>query len=255
MIEAKGIFTAFRSEALRGPVVNQIITDLIRSPVVVADLTDANPNVYWELGVRQSFKHGTITIAQEGTKLPFDISGKETLSYYPSNHIKMEAFRTRFAKTLDDCNANPSLPDSHVLEAISGRGSLFELVQLEQTIRKTDGVVYELARNKRNLERIYEIIKEHKEKKTVATITARFLVSSVELLISNRYLDEGNRLYAIAANYYGILLSYNEYLNFWPMRMEDTDSWFESNEFKVGEVIAQFETAITDARGKLKTKL
>ncbi|GAI73273.1 unnamed protein product, partial [marine sediment metagenome] len=65
---------AYRVESLHGDILKQIITDLIVSPVVVAELTHHNPNVFWELGVRQSFKHNTITIAEEGTTLPFDVS-------------------------------------------------------------------------------------------------------------------------------------------------------------------------------------
>ena len=74
LIEESGELEAYRSEPIRGDVLRQIITNLVFYPVVVADLTDNNPNVYWELGVRQSFKHGTITIAEYGTKLPFDVS-------------------------------------------------------------------------------------------------------------------------------------------------------------------------------------
>ena len=55
---------AYRSEPLRGDILRQIISGLLVSPVVVADLTDGNSNVFWELGVRQSFKHGTVTIAE-----------------------------------------------------------------------------------------------------------------------------------------------------------------------------------------------
>ncbi|MFH1483175.1 MAG: hypothetical protein ABIG98_02830 [Chloroflexota bacterium] len=65
-----------RSDPLRGDILRQIVTDLVTAPVVVADLTDLNANVLWELGVRQSFKHGTITIAEdEGVRLPFDLAG------------------------------------------------------------------------------------------------------------------------------------------------------------------------------------
>jgi hypothetical protein len=95
--------------------------------MVVADLTDANPNVYWELGVRQSFKHGTVTIAQHGTTLPFDIGAKGTLFYYPENHIEMAEFEKRFRTAIEDCLMRPDRPDSHVLETISGRGTLFEI--------------------------------------------------------------------------------------------------------------------------------
>jgi len=66
----------YRSSPLRGDILRQIITELVTAPLVIADLTDANPNVYWELGVRQSFKHGTITIAENDTTLPFDLGVK-----------------------------------------------------------------------------------------------------------------------------------------------------------------------------------
>ena len=122
LIKECGNLEVFRSEPLRGDLVKQIIEDLCYSPIVVADLTDKNPNVFWELGVRQSFKHGTITIAEAGTKIPFDISTKATLYYYPKNHLKNEAFREKFKKAIKDCLSNPDSPDSQVLEVIPGRG-------------------------------------------------------------------------------------------------------------------------------------
>jgi len=58
LIDENPDLEARRSKPLRGDILREIITDLVVSRVVVADLTDHNPNVYWELGVRQSFKHG-----------------------------------------------------------------------------------------------------------------------------------------------------------------------------------------------------
>jgi hypothetical protein len=81
LIERSKEFEAFRSEPLRGDIANKIITDLTNADVVVADLTDFNPNVLWELGVRQSFRHCTITIAENGTKVPFHFSHKGILFY------------------------------------------------------------------------------------------------------------------------------------------------------------------------------
>jgi len=47
LIEEYPGLEAHRSKALRGDILRQIITDLVVSHVVVADLTDHNPNVYW----------------------------------------------------------------------------------------------------------------------------------------------------------------------------------------------------------------
>ena len=67
---------AMRSQPGRTDVIGEIVKELLTADIVVADLTDANPSVYWELGVRQSFKYGTVTIAEYGTKLGFDLSTK-----------------------------------------------------------------------------------------------------------------------------------------------------------------------------------
>jgi len=120
IIEESGELEVSRSKALRGDLVKEIVESLYNSDIVVADLTDRNPNVFWELGVRQSFKHGTITIAEEETELPFDISTKGTL-FYPENHIKLQEFRTQFKKAIRDCLENPDKPDSRVLDILPSR--------------------------------------------------------------------------------------------------------------------------------------
>jgi len=121
LIKECGDLKVSRSKALRGDLVREIVENLYDSDIVVADLTGWNPNVFWELGVRLSYKHGTITIAEEGTELPFNISTKGTLYYHPRNHIKLEEFRTQFKMAIRDCLDNPDKPDSRVLEILQSR--------------------------------------------------------------------------------------------------------------------------------------
>jgi len=144
-----------RSEALRGDIVKQIITDLVTSHIVIADLTDLNANVFWELGVRQSFKHCTITIFEENNAnktLPFDLAAKGTLFYQPNVPIKMVEFVKKFNSAINDCIINPNYPDSYVLEAISGRGTLFQILMKQESIRK---LVFFASRNSPLLQNIF----------------------------------------------------------------------------------------------------
>lgn len=57
------------------PIVNKILTEILRSRYIIADLTDCNPNVFYELGVAHSFKDASniIILKQSGTKIPFDV--------------------------------------------------------------------------------------------------------------------------------------------------------------------------------------
>ncbi len=184
LVEESGVYQASRSVALRGDILSSIIRNLVVCPVVVADLTDANPNVYWELGVRQSFKHGTITIAEDGTKLPFDINRKGTL-FYANDYIKNEEFRIKFKSALNDCSIKPDAPDSQVLETLSGRGTLYEILKREEAIRRVEALISEA---KDNLD-VVLIIKNIIEKKLPQFPASRLGVSCLELLVTTRYLD------------------------------------------------------------------
>ncbi len=225
---------AFRSTARREDLLSEIIKNLVTQQIVVADLTDQNPNVFWELGVRQSFQHRTITIAQYGTRLPFDLGKKGTLFYYPKDAIKSEAFRIELGQAIQDCIDNPDRPDSIVLESISGRGSLFEIIRKDESKRRIYALNTEYLFNFNNLNTIIERIKANikirskmKKKDTVTEniqyITIRFRSSSIELLVANRYLDALDIFYKKAETYYDDLLSLNDQLRTW----ENGEEFFE----------------------------
>jgi len=65
-VEDSGLdFECKRSRATRGNVIKQIIKDLNESDLVIADMTDHNANVCYELGIRHGLTVGTILLAQK----------------------------------------------------------------------------------------------------------------------------------------------------------------------------------------------
>lgn len=78
---------AFGLEAVRadlisrsGEIPEQIFRELRDCPVVIADLTGANPNVMYELGLRHTTGRVTIQIGEK-ERLPFDISSIRTIMF------------------------------------------------------------------------------------------------------------------------------------------------------------------------------
>ena len=59
----------------------KIIGEIIGSDVIIAEITEASPNVYYELGISHAIGNKTIIISQELTNLPFDIRNENTLGY------------------------------------------------------------------------------------------------------------------------------------------------------------------------------
>jgi nucleoside 2-deoxyribosyltransferase len=57
----------------------QMAAQLIQADLVVADLTGANPNVYYELGIRHTLGKPCVQILPIGEHLPFDVASMRTI--------------------------------------------------------------------------------------------------------------------------------------------------------------------------------
>ena len=76
----------------------------------------------------------------------------------------MEDFRRDFKGAIQDCLTNPDRPDSHVLETLSGRGTLFEIFRREEATRRLDAVLAEWKMNAKTLAVIRRQVKANKKR-------------------------------------------------------------------------------------------
>ena len=68
--------------ALPGTITTDIVTRIMHSDYVVADVTYPNPNVFYELGLRHACRTGTVIIKdREGPRVPFDIAHLRYIEY------------------------------------------------------------------------------------------------------------------------------------------------------------------------------
>lgn len=86
MIKAAVEQSAFQYECYRacldiGNIIKDILINLNRADVVIADLTDRNPNVFYELGVRHALRDATILITQNMDDVPFDLRHYALVKY------------------------------------------------------------------------------------------------------------------------------------------------------------------------------
>ena len=256
LIEGGGDWTARRSTALRGDIIREIISDLVTAHTVVVDLTDSNPNVYWELGVRQSFKHGTLTIAEHGTKLPFDISAKGSLFYYPRNHLKMEEFRRQFSVAMNSCSTEPDRPDSHVLETLSGRGTIYELVRKDEALRRVDALLTEINDGNNCLNKISEIAKGNKQPDAKHRSYTRLMrASCCELLMTTRYLDRDSKFYGLVEAAYETCMAINNQLGIWEQSPSDTDTFLVNNTARYETDLKGLANALIPIRSELEHRI
>lgn len=78
----------------------QLFAALASSDILIADVTAANPNVYYELGVRHALKRGRTILISGGGRLPGDLSYARVLFYRSDDMQLTDAAAAEFRKRL-----------------------------------------------------------------------------------------------------------------------------------------------------------
>ncbi|GAB6254517.1 hypothetical protein [Peribacillus sp. N1] len=102
-----------------GSINKQLITRIIEDDLVIANLTNLNPNVMYELAIRHAIRKPVIQICENGTKLPFDIVDERTIFY--SNDMQGvidlgEGLKKYIVESLKD-----DTPDNPIYRAIESQ--------------------------------------------------------------------------------------------------------------------------------------
>ena len=92
-------YTVIRADlsAEPGVVTIHIIQHLIEDHLLVADITDRNPNVFYELAIRHAIRKPLIQVIQEGEIIPFNIHGVQTIEYDLQDVEKIERTKEKIS--------------------------------------------------------------------------------------------------------------------------------------------------------------
>jgi len=101
---------------------------------------------------------------------------------------------------------------------------------------------------------ILKTAKENQENpKGRVIVTIRFRLSAIELLVTNRYLDEEYLFYRIAEEMFNQILTGNDQLNIWENFSESTEKWFlDDDNQKAFKLIKKFMKKLINAQKKLE---
>ena len=194
-----------RSETGPYNIPKHIIQCINESDFVIAVLTDLNPNVWYELGIRHSLKNGTLMLMQSDQRIPFDISSYGLVKY--SDDITLaSALKKEINLYLNKLEENKHY-DSPVLDLLNLPSDkqdkidgLYELV-LKLSNEKAELKIGDIQKSQTNYNRILWVDDYPSNNQIVISMFER---KNIRFDIA---IDTAQGLSRISENYYDLIIT------------------------------------------------
>ena len=147
-------YKASRADQLSNPgvITAQIITHILNDHLIVADLTERNPNVFYELAICHAFKRPVVQMIEEGETLPFDVAGQRTIRVNYRDLDSAQNARDELTRQVRAVEKDAGLVDSPIstataLESLKGSGEPLQktVVEILDMVRGIRAEVSELS--------------------------------------------------------------------------------------------------------------
>lgn len=118
-----------------GTITNHIIEHLLKDDLVVADMTERNPNVFYELAVRHAVRKPVILMGAIGNRVPFDLAAQRVI-FYDLDPDNISKAKEELRRQISEVNSEKFIVDSPIETAISfeSTGQVTEESQLKEVL-------------------------------------------------------------------------------------------------------------------------
>jgi hypothetical protein len=169
-----------RSQPMTGSLAASIIDRLRCARIVLADITDRNPNVFYELGIRHCLKKGTILAAQGAHNLTSDLMGYWFVNY-DRTPSAVTSFRSEISRLVALIEADPEKSDNPVSDYLDKEHINIQGYLRRDVIKKLGALYTELTGLKNVVRQVPD------EARAVVFISCDCL----KLLCNTMYIDIG----------------------------------------------------------------
>ena len=101
-VEAVG-YIAIRADEIDKPgiITSQVLSQVVDAELVIADLTERNPNVFYELAIRHATSKLFVQLIRKGETIPFDVAGTRTVIFDLHDPDSVEDARKSVTKQIE----------------------------------------------------------------------------------------------------------------------------------------------------------
>jgi hypothetical protein len=97
-----------------GIITHQILQHIVDAPLVIADLTERNPNVFYELALRHAIRKPLIQLIKKGELIPFDVAATRIIQFDLHNLDSVEAAKVEIVAQVKSLESGKNDTDNPI---------------------------------------------------------------------------------------------------------------------------------------------
>ena len=156
-------YNATRSDHISEPgmITSQVIQRIVDDPLVIADLTERNPNVFYELAIRHAIRRPLVQLIMKGEQIPFDVAGTRTIHVDHRDLDSVEEAKTEIVAQIRSLEADSSTMETPISVSLDlqllkqsdnpEERSLADVLSVISELRTTVGGLAKQLENPENL--------------------------------------------------------------------------------------------------------
>ncbi|HLG17757.1 MAG TPA: hypothetical protein VJH03_25155 [Blastocatellia bacterium] len=113
-------YATLRADQIAEPglITSQVIQHIIEDPFVIADLSERNPNVFYELAIRHALRKPLVQIIKNDEQIPFDVAGTRTIPVDHKDLESVEIAKQEIVKQIESLEKKPQEIETPISVAI-----------------------------------------------------------------------------------------------------------------------------------------
>lgn len=97
-----------------GIITHQILQHIVDAPLVIADLTERNPNVFYELALRHAIRKPLVQLIKKGELIPFDVAATRIIQFDLHNLDSVDAAKLEIIAQVKSLEAGKNDSDNPI---------------------------------------------------------------------------------------------------------------------------------------------
>lgn len=102
----------------QGIITSQVIERVVNAPLVIADLTGHNPNVFYELAIRHAIRKPFVQLIEAGEKIPFDVAATRVIHVDHHNLGSAAECKAEIVRQVKSLEADPTKLATPISDAL-----------------------------------------------------------------------------------------------------------------------------------------